>query len=41
MVEWILIITLHKLNEPGKIAAYDVEIIDGFRTEYSCLSTAD
>ena len=40
MIEWILIITIHTTNPPGVISNYDVEAIDGFKSEATCLEAA-
>ena len=40
MIEWIIIITVHTMSSPGSITNYDVETIDGFKTEVSCLEAA-
>ena len=38
--EWILIITIHTLTNPGSIANINVETIDGFKSEKTCLIAA-
>jgi hypothetical protein len=40
MIEWIIIITIHTTNTPGVIGNYDVETIDGFKSESTCLKAA-
>ena len=40
MIEWILIFTLHTTNTPGIIGSYETEIIDGFKSEVTCLEAA-
>jgi len=40
MIEWILIITLHTTNAPGVIGSYEVETVDGFKSEKKCLKAA-
>lgn len=40
MIEWIIIITIHTLTTQGAIGNYDVETIDGFKSEASCLEAA-
>lgn len=40
MIEWILILTIHTTNTPGEIGNYEVETIDGFKSEAACLEAA-
>lgn len=41
MTEWILIITIHLLGNPGSMKNFEVEIIDGFTSEKTCLKAAN
>jgi len=41
MTEWILIITIHLLGTPGNMNNFEVETIDGFHSEKSCLKAAE
>jgi len=40
MIEWILILTIHTTNNPGATGSYEVEAIDGFKSEATCLEAA-
>ncbi len=40
MTEWILIITVHLLGNPGSIKNLEVEIVSGFTSEETCLAAA-
>jgi len=40
VTEWVLIITIHTLTDPGSIKNINVETIDGFKSEKTCLHAA-